>query len=154
MILFQHTRKSYFPQLFSSPTEQSTLTDTYLNQFIEIQPFYCDLFPTVKCKKKNNLKSKMQFDSIFLPHNSHDPTTCIVKVLHTHISASEKATKIHEFMIYFLLTFNQSSMQRKSECTEEEKKKGEKPHQSQTTYTVSGFTYTLTVLSSLASYKK
>lgn len=36
MILFQHTRKSYFPQLFSAPTEQSTLTDTYLNQFIEI----------------------------------------------------------------------------------------------------------------------
>lgn len=36
MILFQHTKKSYFSQLFSAPTEQSTLTDTYLNQFIEI----------------------------------------------------------------------------------------------------------------------
>lgn len=94
----------------------------------------------------------MQFDSISLARNSHDSTKCMVQVLHIHISASDNT-----LFIYFLLTFTQSSMQRKSECTEEEKKKkGKKLPLISNNLPCIRLLPTLqqVVLSSLASYKK
>lgn len=145
MILFQHTRKSYFSQLFSAPTEQSTLTDTYLNQFIEIQPFYCDLFPTMKCGNKRTISSQK---CNLTPSSQHTTVMIQPRVwFRSYIFICLRQKKPQKYIILsYIFSLHLTSPARKENqnAQKQRKRRGEKPHQPQTIYTVSGFTYTLT----------